>query len=142
VTAPPRSIRPLVVVADDESHILQLLTMVLEDLGAEVIAVRNGELALHAVRERRPALLLTDVMMPRLRGDHLCRRIKDDPTLAGTPVVVLSAVSQEDVRDFCADEYVAKPFDLDQIEALYHRFTQRAVGNRLPDQDSNLEPTG
>jgi CheY-like chemotaxis protein len=113
-----------VVVADDESHILRLLAMLLEDLGAEVVAVRNGELALAAVRERRPTLLVTDVMMPRLRGDELCRRIKTDPALAGTPVVVLSAVSEEDLPELCADEYVAKPFDLAQIEAIYRRYVE------------------
>jgi CheY-like chemotaxis protein len=115
----------VVVVADDESHILQLLTLVLEDLGAEVVAVRNGELALAAVRERRPALLLTDVMMPKLRGDRLCRVIKDDPHLAATSVVILSAMSLEDIVDPCADEYVPKPFDLRSIDGLFRRYVVR-----------------
>jgi DNA-binding response OmpR family regulator len=87
-----------------------------------VVAVRNGELALRAVRERRPALLITDVMMPRLHGDVVCRMVKEDAELGGTPVVVLSAVSQEDIVGLCADAYLAKPFDLDSIEALYSRF--------------------
>jgi CheY-like chemotaxis protein len=114
--------RPVVVVADDESHILQLLAMVLGDLGAEVVGVRNGELALRAAQERRPALLISDVMMPRLRGDELCRRVKADPELARTAVVLLSAVSREDIPESGADAFVAKPFDLDEIEALARRY--------------------
>jgi DNA-binding response OmpR family regulator len=122
VATPADGARPVVVVADDESHILQLLTIVLSDLGAEVVAVRNGELALRAARERRPALVITDVMMPKLRGDELCRRIKADAELGGTPVIILSAVTQEDVPDACADVYLTKPFDLPDVEALFHRF--------------------
>jgi DNA-binding response OmpR family regulator len=63
-------------------------------------------------------------MMPKLRGDELCRRIKADAALSRTPVVMLSAVSAEDVPDQCADVYLTKPFDLPEIEAVFHRFVR------------------
>jgi CheY-like chemotaxis protein len=114
--------RPVVVVADDEGHIRLLLAELVEEVGAEAVAAADGEEALRAVRERSPALLLTDVMMPRLRGDDLCRRLKADPATAGLPVVLLSAVSPLDAAEVGADQFVSKPFDLDEVEELVRRY--------------------
>jgi CheY-like chemotaxis protein len=88
----------------------------------DVVAVASGDLALAAAAEVRPALVITDVMMPRLRGDELCRRIKADPALAATPVVLLSAVARADLPDVGAEAYLGKPFDLDDVVALVHRY--------------------
>src|SRR6185312_4009624 len=101
---------PRVVVADDEVHILDLVSDLVEDLGCEVIRASNGESALHAVLEHQPALVLTDVMMPRMRGDDLCRRLKETPATAGIPVVLLTSLPEANVAAHCADAFIPKPF--------------------------------
>jgi CheY-like chemotaxis protein len=118
--------RPVVVVADDEAHIRELLALVVGEAGAEAVPVADGEQALAAVRERSPALLLTDVMMPRLRGDELCRRLKADPATAALPVVLLSAIPPAEVAASGAECLVRKPFDLDEIERLVRRYAPTA----------------
>jgi CheY-like chemotaxis protein len=118
--------RPVVVVADDEAHIRELLALVVAEVGAEPVAVADGEEALRAVRERSPALVLTDVMMPRLRGDELCRRLKADPATAALPVVLLSAMAPIDAAASGAEGFVRKPFDLDEIERLVRRYAPTA----------------
>jgi CheY-like chemotaxis protein len=118
--------RPIVVVADDEAHIRELLALVVAEAGADVVTVADGEEALRAVRERSPALLLTDVMMPRLRGDELCRRLKADPATAALPVVLLSAIPPTEVAASGAESFVRKPFDLDEIERLVRRYAPTA----------------
>jgi CheY-like chemotaxis protein len=114
--------RPVVVVADDEPHIRELLAAIVADAGAEAVLAADGEQALRAVRERPPALVLSDVMMPRLRGDELCRRLKADPATAALPVVLLSAVLPFEPTGVGADRFVSKPFDMDEIEELVRRY--------------------
>ena len=80
----------------------------------EVHAVADGRQALEATRQLRPALVLTDVMMPQLDGFGLLRAIRDDSALAGTPVILLSARAGEESRveglQADADDYLVKPF--------------------------------
>ena len=64
----------------------------LEDEGVELQTASDGEMALDVVRNQRPGLVFLDVMMPKLNGFEVCRAIKGDPSLAGTTVVLLTAV--------------------------------------------------
>lgn len=79
----------------------------------------NGETGWQAVQERNPDLVLSDVMMPGLSGYELCEKIKDDPDLRGTPVLLLTARAGTDDAieglDCGADDYVPKPFDVDEL---------------------------
>jgi CheY-like chemotaxis protein len=111
---------PHVVIADDEVHILDLVTDVVEALGCSVIRASNGEIALRAVLEHRPALVLTDVMMPRMRGDELCRRLKQTQDTANIPVVLLTSLPRGNVEAECAAAFIAKPFEIEQIESVVH----------------------
>ena len=113
---------PLVVIADDEVHVVDLLTMVLEALGLRVVKAYNGEQALRAIREHRPRLVITDYMMPKLDGIQLTRGLRGTPELAATRVVLMTSLPPEALPVHGADAYVAKPFDLDEIEALVTRF--------------------
>lgn len=113
--------RALVVVAEDDEDILQLVATRLTRDGYEVVQTRNGAHALAAVLERRPALVLLDVSMPALDGMEVLARIRGDESLAGTRVVLLTAMAQEqDVRrafEAGADGYVRKPFSLRELSA-------------------------
>jgi DNA-binding response OmpR family regulator len=105
---------PLVLVADDEPDILELVRMVLEDEGYEVATTDNGATALRMANERRPDLCVLDVMMPEIDGYDVARVLKRDEELRSIPVILLTARTEpENVargREAGADEYIAKPF--------------------------------
>jgi PAS domain S-box-containing protein len=105
--------RELMVVADDNADMRQYLTRLLSER-YEVHAVADGLQALEATQRFRPVLVLADIMMPHLDGFGLLRAIREDSTLAGTPVILLSARAGEESRveglDADADDYLIKPF--------------------------------
>jgi CheY-like chemotaxis protein len=117
----PGGLAATVVVADDEIHILDLVASIVEELGHAVIRASNGEQALRAVLEHRPPLVLTDVMMPRLRGDELCRRVKGSAATAGIAVVLLTSLPPDNFDQDGADAYIAKPFAIEQIQRVVVR---------------------
>ena len=80
-----------ILIADDETHILNVLTLKLKNAGYEVIIARDGEEALECAKAQRPDLLITDLQMPRLTGLELCQKMRQDPKLADVPTIMLSA---------------------------------------------------
>ncbi|MGA3079574.1 MAG: ATP-binding protein, partial [Bryobacteraceae bacterium] len=112
--------RELIILADDNADMRRYLARLLGDR-YEVRAVANGRQALEAMKELRPALVLTDVMMPHLDGFGLLRAIRDDSALAGTPVILLSARAGEESRvlglQADADDYLVKPFTARELLA-------------------------
>ena len=104
----------LVVVADDEEDILDLVTTVIERSGHEVLPVRDGAAALAAIRERRPDLVILDIAMPEVDGLEVLRRLRSDARTSELPVLLLSARAQEDDVRLAfatgANAYVKKPF--------------------------------
>jgi len=104
----------LVLIADDEPHILRSLGFVLGKAGYQVIEARTGQEAIESVRSRRPALVFLDIMMPEMDGLEVCRQIKSTPGLASTHVILLTAkglqADQDDGLAAGADEYMTKPF--------------------------------
>jgi DNA-binding response OmpR family regulator len=112
---------PLVLVADDDEDILGLVSFRLERSGYEVAAAKDGEEALRLARELSPALVVLDVMMPRLDGYEVTRRLREDEATRGIPVILLTALAQEaDVaRGFesGADDYLRKPFSPQELAA-------------------------
>jgi CheY-like chemotaxis protein len=102
--------------------VLRLIRARLARRGYEVVAVADGEKALEAVRERRPAAAVFDWTMPLLDGLEVCARLKADPGTARVPVVMLSASAMgEDVARGLAhgaDGYLTKPFEIDELDAL------------------------
>jgi DNA-binding response OmpR family regulator len=106
--------RPLVLCADDDEDILSLVTLRLERAGFDVITANDGDVAVELLRERRPALAVLDVMMPRRTGYEVLAEVRADAALSDLKVILLSARVQEaDVErglDAGADAYLAKPF--------------------------------
>ena len=105
--------RPILVI-DDEPYILRALSYLLAREGYKVETASNGEEGLQRVRELRPPLVFLDIMMPRMNGYEVCEQIKQDPTLASTYVIMLSAKGQQVDRERGllggADDYMTKPF--------------------------------
>jgi two-component system OmpR family response regulator len=109
----------LVVVADDEEDILELVTTIIERSGHRVVPVRNGAAALAAIQERRPDLVVLDISMPELDGLEVLRRLRSAGETTGLPVLLLSARAQEDDVRLAfatgASAYVKKPFSPSEL---------------------------
>ena len=118
--------RPLILCADDDEDILALVSMRLERAGFEVVRATDGDQAIAAARERKPALAVLDVMMPRRTGYEVLAELRADPSLSDLKVILLSArVQESDMErglDAGADAYLAKPFMapelVEKVEAL------------------------
>lgn len=110
-----------ILVVDDERPLRNLLAQVFADSGHRVLLAVNGRQALDLLRSQRPDIVLADVMMPEINGVELCQRIKEAPGTAGIPVILMSAASAASGRQAPADAFLAKPFDLDDVEALVER---------------------
>ena len=112
---------PLVLVADDDPDILHLVAFRLERAGYEVITASDGERALALAHERKPALAILDVMMPKLNGYDVTRQLRADESTSRIPVILLTArVQESDVaRGFeaGADDYIKKPFSPQELRA-------------------------
>jgi PAS domain S-box-containing protein len=111
-----------ILVVDDDPTILQIYSQILRTDGYEVWEAATGQRGLQAARERRPDLVLLDVMLPDLSGLEVCRQIKADPALRDVFVVLLSGVaasvaSKVDGLGTGADEYLVKPLAADELLA-------------------------
>jgi DNA-binding response OmpR family regulator len=113
------SSRPLVLVADDDPDILDLVTLRLELDGCEVVGARNGEDALERAFEHAPDLALIDVSMPKLDGYEVTERLRGNQTTSGMPIILLTArVLETDAArgvEAGADDYVKKPFSTELL---------------------------
>ncbi len=105
---------PTVLVVDDDADIRGVVAFKLTRAGFEVREATDGEAGLAAAITTRPELVLLDWMMPRLSGLEVCRAIRDEPALAATRVIMLTARAQaSDVRralEAGASDFIAKPF--------------------------------
>ena len=104
-----------ILVVEDEAPIREVLAEILRDEGYAVLVASDGAAALVVVAERRPDLVLTDAMMPRLDGLGLLRRMRADPRTAAIPVIVSSAARHPSPADLEGAAFLAKPYDLDEV---------------------------
>ena len=112
---------PTILVADDEEDLRELVTYRLSRSGYNVIGAEDGQEALELAAERTPDLMVLDVMMPKLDGYELTRRVRAEAALRSIPVILLTARSQESDIDrgfeVGADDYLKKPFNPDELVA-------------------------
>jgi DNA-binding response OmpR family regulator len=110
---------PLVLCADDDEDILSLVSLRLQRAGFEVATAPDGEAAIEIARERRPAVAVLDVMMPKRTGYEVLSELRGDEALRDTKVILLSArVQESDVArglEAGADAYLAKPFKAQEL---------------------------
>lgn len=114
-----------VVVADDDPSILDFLTRVATKAGHRVVRTDRGDKALELVRHEKPQLVFLDVLMPGLDGLEVAKAIRNDATLTGIPVVLLSAMGEarlaEAVRSSGAVDFLTKPMKLEAVRGLMAR---------------------
>jgi DNA-binding response OmpR family regulator len=125
-----------ILIADDNRNIRTIVKMDLEFQGYRVLEATNGQEALDMARDRKPDLVVLDVMMPLLDGFEVCSRMKKEEATRGIPVIMLTAkTTPEDKflgRESGADEYITKPFDPVDLERVIERIlTAREKGEVL-----------
>ena len=122
--------RSVVLVADDDRDILDLLAFRLGRAGYEVVSASDGEEALRLAVDRKPDLAVLDVMMPKLDGYEVIRRMRADESTKRIPVILLTArVQEHDVArgfEVGADDYMKKPFSPAELRAR----VQAIIGRR------------
>lgn len=100
----------LILIAERDQQVRKLQQFFLQRAGFEVDFADDGEAALERTRLELPALVVTEILLPKLDGLALCRRIRDDPLTRGIPVVVLSILAAEvRAREAGADTFLRKP---------------------------------
>ncbi len=125
--------KPTLLVVDDEPQILRVMRASLPVRGYQVITASSGEEALDQVGKQVPDLIILDLAMPGLTGLDVCRRIRE---FSAVPIIVLSAKGSDSDKiaalDLGADDYITKPFSMDELLARV-----RAVLRRLAAGESN-----
>lgn len=115
-----------ILVVDDDPRLLHVVAMYLSIEGYEVDTASNGEEGLRQLEQRRPDLVILDVMMPGIDGLEACRRIKSNPDTRAIPVVLFTALSRtddvENGRAAGANRFINKPFSLIGLGAVIRSF--------------------
>jgi DNA-binding response OmpR family regulator len=108
-----------ILIVDDEVDLVETLRFPLEMEGFNVLVSYNGEDALSQARKEKPDLIILDLMLPKLDGYKVCRLLKFDERYKHIPILMLTAKTQEKDKllgkETGADEYITKPFDIDEL---------------------------
>ena len=111
-----------ILIVEDEQPVRALLAQLLTGDGYQARVAVHGAQALEMMAKERPDLVLSDVMMPLMGGAELCRRLKHEPATAGIPVILMTSAGRAAADGTGCDAFIAKPFDLNEIEDLVRRW--------------------
>jgi CheY-like chemotaxis protein len=111
-----------ILIVDDEAPMRDFLTMLFEGAGHNVVQAIHGRQALDLIERDRPDVVISDVMMPILDGVDFCRALKSRPATRSIPVILMSAAGTQLAREAAAEDFIAKPFSLDEMEAVVDRW--------------------
>lgn len=104
---------PIVLVVDDNQQNLELLQAYLEDIDCETVPAHDGPEALEIIADNPPDLILLDVMMPKMSGFEVCKRLKNDPKTSDIPIIMVTALNEfgdiERGIDSGTDDFLSKP---------------------------------
>lgn len=116
--------KQLILVVDDDPDLVKSVSTKLQSLDFRTSEAYDGLEAWEKIKQERPDMVILDVMMPEKNGYELCNELKTDPLYKAIPVVLLTAVAEnvkstnfthQDGRTNLADDYIAKPIDLDKL---------------------------
>ena len=119
-----------ILLVDDEPDILEFMRYNLEKEGFGVETAADGEEGYYLIKEKKPDLIILDLMLPKMNGYELCRKVRNDGVT--TPILMLTARGEEMDRvhglDLGADDYLRKPFELEEIVARVRALLRRPGG--------------
>ena len=131
-----------ILVIEDEPDIRELIEFNLKKYHYNVLLASNGEKGLKDARSYEPDLILLDLMLPGIQGIDVCRVIKSDENIKNTPIIILSALGQEEDivlgLEAGADDYVSKPFSLEILNARIKTILRRYHSKDDDDQNRIL----
>ena len=117
--------KKIILVVDDEPNIRLAVSKMLRN-DYTILEATNGEEAIDIAKEQNPALILMDLMMPKMDGYTACSKIKSNPATKAIPVVILTAIGHELNKKFAkemsADGYITKPFTREDLLDTVSRF--------------------
>lgn len=115
--------KPYVLVVDDEQNYLKLLEFNLNQAGFDVDTASDGQEAIEKIKNRKPACILLDGLLPKVHGFEVCRRLKSSEESKNIPVIIMTAVYKKlrykyEVKgEYGADDFITKPFDVNDVIA-------------------------
>src|SRR5215217_3283911 len=134
---------PTILLVDDEDAVLKLLTYPLEREGLRVLAARDGQEALDRFASLSVDLVVLDVMLPKLDGLEVCRRLRAESTV---PIIMLSARGDELDKvlglELGADDYITKPFSIREFRSRVRALLRRAAAPRHDPRRSEVLTAG
>ena len=135
--------RPRILVVDDEPQLTRVLRTGLTSRGYDVRAAADGLAGFETFSDWHPDLVITDLAMPVMGGLELCRRLR---AISPVPIIVLSAKGEEKTKvealDLGADDYVTKPFGIDELLARVRASLRRAATVLAPEPESTILSAG
>jgi two-component system alkaline phosphatase synthesis response regulator PhoP len=139
-------LRKRILIVDDDHEVARLIRSYLEQAGYDVLVAYDGENALHILRRERPDLVLLDLMLPDRDGWDITRIVRSDPTLAQTPIIMLTArVTDTDKilgLELGADDYVTKPYNPREVVARVRARLRIQQGERQDPENRVLRVGG
>ena len=135
--------RPRILIVDDEPQLTRVLRTGLKSRGYDVRVAADGVEGFETFTDWHPDLVITDLAMPAMDGLELCRRLR---AISPVPIIVLSAKGEEKTKvealDIGADDYITKPFGIDELLARVRASLRRAATSVTPEPESTVLTAG
>lgn len=126
---------PLILVVEDHDDSLLLLSYVLESLGCKFICQSDSNTTVLVAQEYQPDLILLDILLPSLNGLEVVQHLKYEPLTSHIPVIAVTALAGREQKQHILragfDEYISKPYMLEDLEAILHRLLDRKLQPHL-----------